>query len=121
MSKAGKNAAVEAIKFALEADDGLTFLRLWNQGDFDKTRREWPEAPEAVYIGADPLHPDTAKASHQVDAGDALAKLADVTNELCVALGTSLIGVDVTKLDFQGKFILARREDCRRELAQHGY
>lgn len=55
-----QDAAVAAIQFALETDDGLTFLRLWNQGDFDKTRREWPEAPEAVYIGADPLHQETA-------------------------------------------------------------
>jgi len=62
-----QNAAVSAIQFALETDDGLTFLRLWNQGDFDTTQREWPEAPEAVYIGADPLHPETAKAMHEAD------------------------------------------------------
>ena len=54
------NAAVAAIQFALETDDGLTFLRCWNQGDFDVIRREWPEASEDVFIGADPLHPKTA-------------------------------------------------------------
>jgi hypothetical protein len=50
------NAAVEAIQFALKDDEGLLFLRHWNQGDFDLIRREWPDAPEGVYIGADPLY-----------------------------------------------------------------
>lgn len=50
-------AAVAAIQFALETDDGLAFLRCWNEGNFEAVRREWPEAPEDVFIGADPLHP----------------------------------------------------------------
>lgn len=50
------DAAVAAIQFALETEDGLQFLRLWNEGEFDSIRREWPEAPEEIYIGADPLH-----------------------------------------------------------------
>lgn len=50
------HAAVAAIQFALETDDGLNFLRLWNEGDFDSLREEWPEAPEEIYIGADPLY-----------------------------------------------------------------
>ena len=50
------DAAVAAIQFALNDDDGMQFLRLWNGGDFDVIRREWPEAPEEVFIGADPLH-----------------------------------------------------------------
>lgn len=54
-----QNSAVAAIQFALEADDGIAFLRCWNQGDFDVIRRGWPEAPEEVFIGADPLHPKT--------------------------------------------------------------
>lgn len=51
------SAAVAAIQVALddECGDGLQFLRYWNEGEFDKLRRNWPEAPEAVYIGADPL------------------------------------------------------------------
>lgn len=48
-----------AIQFALGDDDGWDFLRYWNEGEFDVLRRNWPEAPEAVYIGADPLHPQT--------------------------------------------------------------
>lgn len=54
-----QNAAVAAIQFALETDEGLEFLRCWNEGNFDAIRREWPEAPEAVFVGADPLHPGT--------------------------------------------------------------
>ena len=50
------DAAVAAIQFALDDDEGMQFLRLWNGGDFDVIRREWPEAPEEVFIGADPLH-----------------------------------------------------------------
>lgn len=116
-----QNAAVAAIQFALDDDDGIEFLRYWNEGEFDVLRRNWPGAPEDVYIGADPLHPKTTIVDNSADHGDTLAKLADVSNELCVALGTSLIGVDVTKLDYQAKFILQRREDCRSELAKHGY
>lgn len=56
LAMSSSDAAVEAIQFALNDDEGLLFLRYWNQGDFDVIRREWPDAPEAVYIGADPLH-----------------------------------------------------------------
>lgn len=55
-----QDPASAAIQFALETDDGLSFLRCWNEGDFESVRRDWPEAPEAVFIGADPLHPATA-------------------------------------------------------------
>ena len=54
-----QNAAVAAIQFAQETDDGLAFLRCWDEGNFVTIRREWPEAPEAVFVGADPLHPAT--------------------------------------------------------------
>ena len=54
-----QNAAVAAIQFALETDDGMAFLCCWNEGNFEAIRREWPEAPEAVFVGADPLHPAT--------------------------------------------------------------
>ncbi len=49
-----------AIAFALENTssdhDGMEFLRCWNEGDFDTIRGHWPEAPEEVFIGADPLY-----------------------------------------------------------------
>lgn len=44
------------LEYIADDDDGMQFLRLWNQGDFDVIRSEWPEAPEEVFIGADPLH-----------------------------------------------------------------
>lgn len=50
------DAAVAAIQFALQDVDGIEFLRYWNGADFDVCRREWPDAPDEVYIGADPLH-----------------------------------------------------------------
>jgi hypothetical protein len=50
------DAAVAAIQFALHDDEGMQFLHLWNEGDFDVIRREWPDAPEEVFIGADPLY-----------------------------------------------------------------
>ncbi len=49
----GSTAAVEAIQFALETDDSISFLRLWNVGEFDIIRKEWPECPEAVFDGAE--------------------------------------------------------------------
>jgi hypothetical protein len=52
-------AAVAAIQFALETDDGLSFLREWLHGGFPEIRRDWPDAPESVYIGVDPLHQKT--------------------------------------------------------------
>ena len=47
--------AVAAIQFALETDDGINFLRLWNEGEFDVLRDEWPDAPDEIYDGADPF------------------------------------------------------------------
>jgi hypothetical protein len=54
------NAAVAAIGYALSLGlDGLAFLECWHEGDFDAIRKEWPNAPSSVFVGADPLHPDT--------------------------------------------------------------
>ena len=53
--------ATAAIEFGRSHDgeDEMAFLRCWYEGDFEVIRREWPEAPETVFIGADPLHPKT--------------------------------------------------------------
>lgn len=59
-----ENPAVAAIQFALETDDGLNFLRLWNEGEFDVLRKEWSDAPEDVYIGADPLYKVTSDSEY---------------------------------------------------------
>lgn len=48
-------AAVAAIRYALNADEGIEFLRCWQHGQFDVCRNEWPDAPKECYAGADPL------------------------------------------------------------------
>jgi len=50
------NAACEAIEFALSVacEEPISFLRCWNEGDFDSIRDEWPEAPGGVFTGAEP-------------------------------------------------------------------
>lgn len=53
MSQNKSDAAIEAIKFAIKTDDGITFLDLWLHGDFDAIRKEWPECPATVFVGAD--------------------------------------------------------------------
>jgi len=70
------NASAAAIEFALTADEGMSFLRCWNEGDFEACRKEWPEAPEVCYVGADPQHPDTLLASTTVPSSDAMVHAA---------------------------------------------
>lgn len=50
------DAAVAAMKFAIGTDEGMAFINCWLHGDFDAIRKEWPDAPEAVFVGADPTH-----------------------------------------------------------------
>lgn len=51
------DAAVAAIGYALtQGVDAVEFLCAWMHGEFDAIRKEWPEAPETVFIGADPLY-----------------------------------------------------------------
>ena len=58
---AKNQAAIVAIKFGLDLcerisyEHGLSFLRAWNEGDFDVIRKEWPNAPEEVFLGVRPL------------------------------------------------------------------
>jgi hypothetical protein len=49
------------ISFVLssQTECAIEFLRCWNEGDFESCRQEWPEAPDAVYVGADSLHSTT--------------------------------------------------------------
>lgn len=35
-----------AIRFALSTDEGLVFLRLWNEGSWSSIARDWPEWKE---------------------------------------------------------------------------
>ena len=48
------DAAIEAMKYALNAEEGMEFLRCWMHGDFGAIRKEWPDAPESVFVGAGP-------------------------------------------------------------------
>ncbi|MBN3729473.1 hypothetical protein [Burkholderia sp. Tr-20390] len=76
------NAAVAAIGYALEAEEGMAWLSLWNEGEFDRCRRDWPDAPDSCYIGADPMHPETARLlAASANRSDPPATLAD--NHLC--------------------------------------
>ena len=52
--------ASAAIAFALQTEEPMEFLRCWNEGDFEAVRREWPDAPDDVFIGADPLFQPSA-------------------------------------------------------------
>lgn len=54
MNTKTSNAAVAAIEFALRTEEGIEFLRAWQFGNFDAIRKEWPDAPDAVFAGADP-------------------------------------------------------------------
>lgn len=50
------DATIEAMRFAVDPQtvEGMEFLRCWLHGQFDVIRREWPEAPKTVFVGADP-------------------------------------------------------------------
>ena len=82
VSYTGTDAAVAIIQFILggegsfmdDDDEKVDLLRRWNEGDFDYIRRNYPEAPEAIYIGADPLYKPKVADGPQVDeAGHAEA------------------------------------------------
>lgn len=47
----GLAATVAALEFAMNTDCHSAFIRLWLHGQFDELRKEWPEAPEAIYDG----------------------------------------------------------------------
>ncbi len=53
------NPAVAAIEYAINDDSPKEFLQCWFEGDFEALREEWEDVPEAVFIGADSLHPET--------------------------------------------------------------
>ena len=65
MSEHSAAAAIEYATEHLGTSEGMDFLSLWNHGEFDEIRQSWPDAPETIYVGADPLHPLTG-----LDVGD---------------------------------------------------
>lgn len=79
------NAAVAAIAFALEHRD-LDLLRLWNEGEFDQIRKEWPDAPAAMFVGADPLYQPAAawegeKARHAAPSAGVVGELIEIGDD----------------------------------------
>lgn len=58
------NPALAIIELALasEPHDAYDLLRMWMEGDFDAIRQGWPQAPDAVFAGAEVCHPETAAA-----------------------------------------------------------
>lgn len=92
---AGQDAAVAAIQYALsvgcdDSRDAQDFLRYWDQGEFDVIRRNWADVPEAVFIGADPLHPA---------ARTPAANAADQAEEAMTAGDVELIRVPAHEAD----------------------
>lgn len=53
-TQAAFNAVISYMLGEGRWEEPLEFLRLWNEGDFDSLRKEWPAAPVAIYY-ADPL------------------------------------------------------------------
>lgn len=93
-------AAVAAIQFALVANDGgMDFLRHWNEGSFNTCRQWWPEAPDACYIGADPLYPKTKQANHDVPDFAVKVLLVEIHDALCSHLGDSDPQIDPEMTD----------------------
>lgn len=54
-SSPSHDPALADIKFAISIDEGdiPIFLDYWMHGDFDKIRREWPDCPNSVFVGAE--------------------------------------------------------------------
>lgn len=53
-TQAAFNAVISYMLGEGRWEEPLEFLRLWNEGNFDSLREEWPAAPVAIYY-ADPL------------------------------------------------------------------
>ena len=43
-------AANAAMEYAVTANEGQSFLKLWHEGNFDAIRKGWPDAPETIYV-----------------------------------------------------------------------
>ncbi|MCO8402789.1 hypothetical protein ABEG10_38150 (plasmid) [Burkholderia cenocepacia] len=71
----GNRAAVAAIQYALGAEDGIVWLSLWNEGEFDRCREGWPDAEDDCYIGADLMHPETQRLI-AIDAGESSGSMS---------------------------------------------
>lgn len=43
------NAVIDYVLGKGSMQEPMEFLRLWNEGDFNSLRKEWPDAPEEIY------------------------------------------------------------------------
>lgn len=66
-----EDASNTVINFILAnpCESPMEFLRCWNEGNFDSLRKEWPEAPDEIYIGPDQFHPKSIGYDTYHDAG----------------------------------------------------
>lgn len=44
-----------AVMYALVADEGLEFLRLWLEGAYDEIRDYWPDCPAEIFSDSEPI------------------------------------------------------------------
>lgn len=59
-------ASTAAIKYALDSEEGMEWLSYWNEGEYDKCRANWPDAPEDCYKGLEHRDaPGTFDGQHQ--------------------------------------------------------
>lgn len=106
-------ASVASIKFALETDEGLAFLKYWHDGDFDDCRRVWPEAPAECYIGADPLFkPEVEERSAADPEGTHSTDAVSLHDQLCTELGMRTESTDDELMDA----LVARRVKSAKDL-----
>lgn len=43
-------SAKAAMEYAATADEGQAFLQRWMAGDYETIRKEWPDAPDVIYV-----------------------------------------------------------------------
>ena len=50
-----RDPSIVAIQFALELDndDGMLFLKHWNEGNWSVIAKEWPECPRSAFVDND--------------------------------------------------------------------
>lgn len=92
-------AAVAAIKFALDSDEGFDWLSWWNEGEFEKCRKNWPDAPDTCYIGADPLFKPALKVKTELSPEGKLAMVEGLIDSMQSDLAAELSDCEVAMCD----------------------
>jgi len=122
------NAAVAAIAYAIDDDDCKVFLQLWNTGEFDALRKEWDDIPEAVFIGADPLHKVKGVDRVELDLShpsDPLRLACDMGDGMCIEFAnddnTEYLSVEIAPEDAEECAVASVILDEGDELALREY